>query len=148
MRKFNLLLMSLLILASVSVSAQTEEWTQDYSAALAEAKETGKPVLLNFSGSDWCKWCVKLDKEVFSKEAFKAYAEDNLVLVLVDTPARKKLKPAVAKQNDELKKKFAIRGFPTVLLVDGEGKVIAQTGYQYGGAEKYVEHLKELVKGS
>lgn len=147
MRKYNLMLTGLLLIASVAASAQTSTWGQDYSAALAEAKKSGKPVLVNFSGSDWCKWCVALDKEVFSKEVFKDYAEDNLVLVLIDTPAKKELKSAVAKQNDELKKKFAIRGFPTVLLVDSEGKVLAQTGYQYGGAEKYVEHLKGLVKG-
>ena len=148
MKNLPVLFTVILLFSAVGANAQTSTWDSDYKAALTEAKKSGNPILVNFSGSDWCKWCIKLDQEVFSKKAFKKYADENLVLLLVDTPARKKLPADVAKQNDTLKSKFKIRGFPTVLLIDGDGNVINQTGYQYGGPEKYVEHLKGLIKGS
>jgi thioredoxin-related protein len=132
-----------------TVGLAGEDWLTDYEKALKIAEKEDKTVLLDFSGSDWCGWCIKLDKEVFSKEAFKEYAGENLVTVLVDFPREKKQSDEVKKQNRELQKKFGIRGFPTVILLNSEGEKIAQTGYKRGGAEKYVEHLKKLIeKGS
>ena len=145
MRKLNGLAMLVILLASASLFAQTSTWDQNYEAALKQANQEGKYLLMNFSGSDWCVWCKRLDAEVFSQDAFKDWAEDNLVLLLVDSPRAKKQDQKVVQQNNVLKKKYAIRGFPTVLLLNPEGELAAQTGYQYGGAEKYVEHLKELI---
>ena len=97
-------------------------------------------------GSDWCGWCIKLDKEVFSKEEFKKYASENVVLFLADFPSRKKQAPEVKKQNEALSRGYGVKGFPTVLLLSAEGKVLARTGYRKGGAGAYVKHLKGLVK--
>lgn len=121
-------------------------WHTDFAKAQKLAKDSGKPVLMNFSGSDWCYWCIKLEKEVFHKKAFKDYAAKNVVLMLVDTPSKAKLPADVKKQNEDLKAKYMIRGFPTVILLDSEGKKVAQTGYKDGGAEKYVEHIKSLLE--
>lgn len=121
-------------------------WHTDFAKAQKMAKDSGKPVLMNFSGSDWCYWCKKLDKEVFHEKAFKEYAAGNLVLMLVDTPSKTKLADDVKKQNEELKAKYMVRGFPTVILLDSEGQKVAQTGYKDGGAEKYVEHIKSLLE--
>lgn len=131
------------LLASVALAA--EGWMTDYDEALKLAKKEGKTVLLDFSGSDWCGWCIRLDKEVFSKKEFKEFAEDNLVPVLIDFPAKKKQPAEIKEQNAKLQKKYGIRGYPTVILLNAEGKKIAQTGYRKGGAEKYVEHLKEMI---
>jgi thioredoxin-related protein len=121
-------------------------WESDFDKAAAKAKAEGKHILIDFSGSDWCGWCIKLDKEVFSQSAFKQYAKDNLVLVLADFPSDKsKQSAAVQKQNDELAKKFGVKGFPTVFLLNSEGKPLAKTGYQAGGPEAYVEHIKKLI---
>lgn len=121
-------------------------WLTDFEKAQKLAKDSGKPILVNFSGSDWCYWCIKLDKEVFHEKAFKEYAAENLVLMLVDTPSKTKQPAELKKQNDALKAQFSIRGFPTVILLDSEGKKVAQTGYKDGGAEKYVEHIKSLLE--
>lgn len=145
MRKLNLAGLLILALMASSGFAQTSTWSEDYDAAIAKAAEENKYVLMNFSGSDWCIWCKRLDNEVFSQDAFKAWAEDNLVLLLVDSPRAKNMEQEIVQQNNQLKKKYAIRGFPTIILLDPEGEVAAQTGYQYGGAEKYVEHLEELI---
>lgn len=128
-------------------AAEADAWLTDYAAAKKLAAEKKLPILIDFSGSDWCGWCMKLENEVFSKEAFKAYAKDNLVLMLADFPQAKPQDEAVKAQNEKLQKEFAVEGYPTVILVDAEGKKIGQTGYQAGGPEKYVEALKELLKG-
>lgn len=123
-----------------------EGWLTDFEAAKQQAAEKKLPILADFSGSDWCGWCIKLDNEVFSKDEFKAYARDNVVLFLADFPSRKPQPEETKKQNEILQQKYGIRGFPTVLLLDAEGKVLGRTGYQAGGPEKYVEHIKKLLK--
>ncbi|NQT26476.1 thioredoxin family protein [candidate division KSB1 bacterium] len=145
MRKLNLLGMLVILLAATSLFSQTSTWGEDYEAALKEANKDGKYLLLNFGGSDWCVWCKRLDGEVFSQDAFNTWAKDNLVLLMVDSPRAKKQDDKVVQQNNVLKRKYAIRGFPTIILLNPEGELAAQTGYQQGGPEKYVEHLKELI---
>ena len=131
-----------------SVLAGGEGWLTDLAAAKKLAAEKNLPILVDFSGSDWCGWCIKLDKEVFSQEAFKAYAAENLVLLLLDFPRRKELPAEQRQQNNMLMKQYGVEGFPTVLLLDKDGKEIARTGYQEGGPEAYVKHLKELIAGA
>ena len=136
----------ILLVASCAVGAQAASlWLDSYEEALKEASADGKFVLVDFSGSDWCSWCVRLDREVFSKSAFKKYAKQNLVCLLVDFPKRKRLPKDVAARNDELRKKFGVRGFPTVLLLSPDGEKLAKTGYKEGGAVAYVEHLEALL---
>lgn len=135
------------VVTDESLSKKAESvWLTDFEAAKKQAAEKNLPILADFAGSDWCGWCIKLDKEVFSKDEFKAYAKDNLVLLLVDFPSRKQLPADVKAQNDKLAKEYGIRGYPTVLLLDAKGKVLEQTGYQRGGAAAYVEHIKGLLK--
>jgi len=126
--------------------AQTRTWNQNFDHSLAEAKKTGKVLFIVFSGSDWCPWCIKLDNEVFQKPAFRTYAQKHLVLMLADFPKKKSLPPAIREQNTQLAKRFEIEGFPTVVLLNPQGELIAKTGYRPGGAEACVEHLKELLK--
>jgi protein disulfide-isomerase len=142
-------LMGLFVAVMVTGSVWAAEgWNTNYEKALEQAKAEGKHVLVDFSGSDWCGWCIRLDKEVFSQPEFKEYAQDNLVLVLVDFPQKKTLPPELKAQNDALLKKFGVRGFPTVFVVSPEGDVVAKTGYQAGGAEAYVKHLKGLIRNA
>lgn len=120
-------------------------WTEDYPAAAKQASEEGKYMLLNFTGSDWCGWCIKLDKEVFTQEVYENFAGENLVSVKLDFPRRKQLSPGVVAQNDELQNKFGVRGFPTIIILSPEGELVEQTGYRRGGPEAYVEHLQEII---
>ena len=120
-------------------------WITDYNAALQYAKALDRPIMANFTGSDWCPWCFKIRDEILVKEAFKAYARDNLVLLTLDFPRQKKLPQAEVDQNNRLLQQFDVSGFPTIMLIDSNGKEIARTGYQPGGAEPYVKHLKSLL---
>lgn len=123
----------------------TSKWIDDYDKALQIAKAEKKHVLLDFTGSDWCGWCMKLEEEVFSKSEFKNFAKENLVLVTVDFPHKKKLSAKVKSQNDSLSSKFNIEGYPTIILLDATGRKVGETGYQDGGPVKYVAHLKKLL---
>lgn len=122
-----------------------EGWTHDFEAAKKQAAAENKDLIIDFTGSDWCGWCIKLNEEVFSHDEFKTGVKDKYVLVELDYPQDKsKLSEETQKQNAELKDKYQPKGFPTILLTDASGKPYAKTGYQAGGPEKYVTHLDEL----
>ena len=146
-----MILRTLFTLASVTVAAVATiasgaEWMTDLEAAKAKARAENKAVLVDFTGSDWCGWCVKLDNEVFSKREFQNWAKDHLVVYLADFPRRKRIAPAQKEQNNMLARKYRVNGFPTVLIVNAKGDVIARTGYRKGGPAKYVQHLKQFVR--
>jgi len=143
-----LLRCGLLALASLtSALAERDGWTSDYDAAKKQAATKHQDLLLDFTGSDWCGWCIKLDKEVFQQDAFKTGVKDKLVLVELDFPKDKsKLSDATQAQNEKLRGEFKIKGYPTIMLCDASGKPYAQTGYQPDGPEKYVTHLNTLME--
>jgi protein disulfide-isomerase len=131
--------------AKAAETGDSANWLTDFAAAEAVAKASGKPLLLEFTGSDWCPPCMALNRDVFSQPAFKDYADEALVLVKLDFPRNKPQTNAVKAQNERLAEQFAIRGFPTILLLSPEGEMIGKTGYRRGGAEAYVEHLKDIL---
>lgn len=122
------------------------KWETDVEVAKKRAKEENKEILADFTGSDWCGWCMKLKKEVFDQPQFHEYAKKHLVLLELDFPRTKKLPAKEKEQNEKLADEFNVRGYPTILLLNARGKEIHRTGYMAGGAEKYVEHLKALLK--
>jgi thioredoxin-related protein len=133
--------------APLALHAQPSKpgWSENEAQALEKAKTDKKLVLMDFTGSDWCGWCMKMDKEVFSTPEFKQYAQDHLVLVEVDYPHEKVQTPDVKKQNDELQKKYGIQGFPTILVLDGDGNKVGEfVGYQEGGAKAFIDQLSKL----
>ncbi len=117
-------------------------WHTNLEKAIKIAKKRNKPVFLQFSGSDWCKWCIRLNNEVLFTKAFADWAKDNIVLVNLDFPRSIPQTEEVKNYNNSLMAKYGVRGFPTVLLLDKNGKVVFQTGYQAGGPAKYIEHIK------
>lgn len=121
-------------------------WVEDQPKALQQAKDAKKLVLMDFTGSDWCGWCKKLDKEVFSTPEFQEYAKKNLVLVELDFPQQKYVAPQTKKQNAELAKQFKVQGYPTVIVLNGEGKQVGQLGYMEGGPKAFIAALEKLPK--
>ncbi len=144
---------TILMMVSAALAAPTisEEnavelnWMTDLNEAQQLATENGKPILVNFTGSDWCKWCIKLGKEVFSQQEFTDYATENLILVTLDFPRRTHQPQEVKERNQNYASQYKVRGFPTIMLLEANGDVIAQTGYQQGGAASYVRHLESLL---
>jgi protein disulfide-isomerase len=117
-------------------------WTTDVPAAIAKAKAENKTVLLDFTGSDWCIWCKRLRSEVFDQPEFAQFAQANLVMVEVDFPQNKPQDPALKQSNEQLAQRFNIKGFPTVVLLNGDGKQIGGGGYVEGGANKFISILE------
>jgi protein disulfide-isomerase len=122
-------------------------WTTSYEEGQQDAKANNKLVLLDFTGSDWCGWCILLEREVFSKPQFKEYASKNLVLVELDFPQRKPMPDAIKMQNVKLARRFQVQGFPTIIVLNGDGQMVGELGYMKGGPEAYIKVLERLRKG-
>lgn len=138
-------LFTALLTLALAASAAAAEWRTDFEAAKAEAKKDGKIILMDFTGSDWCGWCIKMKKDVLDMKAFTDYAAKNVVLVEVDFPERKKISAAQKKANDALQKQYKVEGFPTFVITDATGKELGRhVGYMQGGPLAFVEKLNGL----
>jgi protein disulfide-isomerase len=135
--------MAVLALGS-SAALAAAGWDDDYDKAVAQAKADKKMVLMDFTGSDWCGWCIKLDKEVFSKKEFKDYAKENLVLLEVDFPQSKTQPKKLKQQNEKLQGQFGIKGYPTIVVLNSEGKKVGELGYMEGGPTAFLAELNKL----
>ncbi|MCA9002492.1 MAG: thioredoxin family protein, partial [Planctomycetes bacterium] len=142
--------LGLMALFTPSATAQpTTEgavWMDDFDAAVKVAKEQNKHLLVDFTGSDWCGWCIKLHKEVFAHESWESAATQEYVLVALDFPQGEEAKAKVPnpERNRELAGKYGVGGYPTILLMTADGDVFGETGYQAGGPEAYLKHMAEL----
>jgi protein disulfide-isomerase len=135
--------LALVLTAAPSLRAAELTWQTDFAKASQQAAQEHKYILLDFTGSDWCPWCIKMDKEVFNQSQFSDFALKNLVLVKLDFPRKAAQSPAEKSQNEDLAKKFGIEGFPTYVLLDPSGKEVRrQVGYLQGGATAFMDWLK------
>jgi len=130
---------------AVEAVPESSAWLTNYEQALRIAADQKHCVLIDFTGSDWCIWCVRLHKEILETKFFQDYARSNLVLLEVDLPREKKLQPELLRQNQSLAEKYRVDGFPTVILLDPTGREIGRTGYMQGGAKTFVRDLKRLM---
>lgn len=117
-----LLLALFILLGSFAVEAQELEWHTDINKAIKLSQDTKKPLLLFFTGSDWCGWCMKLQKDVFKTSDFGKWAKDNAVLVELDFPRQSSQSLELKQQNYSLQNSFGVRAYPTVWLVDASTK--------------------------
>ncbi|HEX8270775.1 MAG TPA: thioredoxin family protein [Flavobacterium sp.] len=144
----------LLLLGSVAVQAQEIEWHTNIDKAAAVSEKTKKPMLLFFTGSDWCGWCIRLQKEVLKTPEFATWAMANVVLVELDYPRRTAQAPEIKAQNAQLQQFFAVRGYPTIWFANAakgtDGKLafsqLGSTGYVAGGPSAWLDVAKTIVK--
>ncbi len=154
MKKFLFFLSITLCSLSFQAQTETQEWHNDMNKAIQKSMETGKPIFLFFTGSDWCGWCIRLQKEVFQTEYFTKWAKENVVLVELDFPRKKQLPEETRKQNQSLQQAFQVQGYPTVHFVtpqlqhDGTVKLnnIGQSGYAAGGPESWCANAGAMIK--
>lgn len=144
-----------LFITSISFAQESGlKWHTDLNEAIKISQKEKKPIMLFFTGSDWCGWCMKLQKEVFYKDEFKKWAKENVVLVDVDFPRNNQQTQATKDQNNLLQQQFSVRGYPTVWFVKPEktkeGKFnltqLGSTGYLAGGPENWINTAKGIIK--
>ena len=143
----------LLIVGSFAAEAQELVWERDVNKALEISKKSKKPLLMFFTGSDWCGWCIRLQKEVLKTPEFATWAKDNVVLVELDFPRKNMMSPEIQNQNNQLQQLFEVRGYPTVWIVNAEikdGKTnfqkLGTTGYVAGGPEAWLAVANGILK--
>jgi protein disulfide-isomerase len=142
-----LFLLCVIISVSAGFASAEVNWLTDYDAAKAKAKSDNKLMLLDFTGSDWCGYCKRMQAEIFSKPQFQDYAAKNLVLVELDFPRAKPQSEAVRKQNMKLASEYEIEGFPTLIVLSPDGKPVAIfPGYIDGGPDAIIAALEKLRK--
>ena len=133
--------------------SKNEGWMVNLEKAYERSKATNKPILANFTGSDWCGWCKRLKREVFEKPEFKTWAKNNVILLELDYPRSFTLPKAQVEQNNQLQRAFRVQGFPTIWMFklnkDEKGSFeiqpYGQTGYQAGGPKSYIQHLDKMI---
>lgn len=159
MKKF-ICAISILGLASFAAIAQTStatdtteqaaanqglNWLDNHAEALALAKKENKALLIDFTGSDWCGWCIKLKKEVINTPEFEKFAKDNLILQVADFPRNIPQSAQLKKENQALAEKYGIQGFPTLVILNADGQQIGQMGYMRGGPKPFIAKLKKTI---
>lgn len=142
-------------MSSIFVQAQEElTWHTDMAKASELSIKEKKPLMLFFTGSDWCGWCIRLQNEVFKKDDFTKWAKENVILVELDFPRRTPQDEAVKMQNQQIQQIFKVRGYPTVWMVNpeetAEGKInlnaLGSTGYVAGGPDKWLDAVNSIIK--
>jgi protein disulfide-isomerase len=143
-----ILLTLFVVLGSLTIQAQeTIEWHTDIKKAVKLSEETGKPLLLFFTGSDWCGWCIRLQKEVLKTPNFEKWAKENVILVELDFPRRTEQSLELKQQNAKLNQFFKVRGYPTIWFTNGSedstGKInfeaLGSVGYVAGGSLEWIK---------
>ncbi|HEX4085172.1 MAG TPA: thioredoxin family protein [Chthoniobacteraceae bacterium] len=139
------LLAALVFLTLTGAYAQDAHWYTDYKDATTAAKADHKNILMDFTGSDWCEWCIRMDKEVLDTKQFKDFADKNLVLMQADFPQGKQLPQKTQQQNNDLQSRYAVEGFPTFILTDPDGNVLGrQVGYVAGGPTAFIAMIDKM----
>ena len=143
----------LLVFGSITMQAQELVWETNVVKAMEISTKTKKPLLLFFTGSDWCGWCIRLQKEVLKTPEFAAWAKDNVVLVELDYPRKSSQTEEIKNQNSQLQMTFGIQGFPTIVfanVADKDGKInftgIGSTGYVAGGPTAWLAVANGFLK--
>lgn len=130
----------------LSAGAFGEGWLTSYSDAVKESKRSGRPILMDFTGSDWCTWCQRLHKEVFDTPEFKNWADKNVVLLELDFPNSKPQSEALKKQNQQLAEQYDVQGYPTIIFADAKGKKLGEYGYDKGGPAVWIPKAEKKLK--
>jgi thioredoxin-related protein len=143
MRRLSFLI---LLLWAGRLQAESLEWLGDLGRAQEKAKAENKFVMLDFTGSDWCGWCIRLKREVFDKPEFAAFAQEKLVLVEVDFPEQKMMAHLQKQANAQLQRRFHVTGYPTIVMLGPDGEQLGRFGFVNGGPPRFIDEVQSLIK--
>ncbi|MBA3957166.1 MAG: thioredoxin family protein [Parachlamydiaceae bacterium] len=127
------------------VQASQINWLTNYDEAVKQSRSLSKPIVLFFTGSDWCGWCIKLENESLGTNEFAETAGDKFIFVKLDFPLNSKQSPEITAQNKRLQRQFDVTGYPTIVILDSKQQKIGTTGYRPGGGKQYGLYLLKTV---
>lgn len=142
----SMLLTSVFSLANADDGYNRISWQTNYDEAVRQSRSTSKPIVMLFTGSDWCTWCIKLEQESLNTAEFAQAAGNKFIFLKLDFPVGKSLPADLVAQNKQLQKRFGVSGFPTIVIIDPNQQVIGTTGYKPGGGRAYAAHLSQLAE--
>ena len=129
----------------ITKTTDAEGWYLNLEMAKAMSKQSKKPIFIFFTGSDWCGYCKKIKRNVFADPEFKKFLKENTIKLMCDFPKRSQLSAPVKKQNNKLKKKFAVRGFPTMALMNAKGEKTSVIPNYGVSTKQMIEILKKSI---
>lgn len=138
--------MAILLIAGSASALDIYTWDTNLEAAQAAAEVEGKHLFVYFAGSDWCGWCDRFHKEVLTTSRFRSYLEEGFVPVLIDFPRGIEQSERLKADNQDLARRLGIEGFPTVVLMDSEGKELGRLGYLPGGPNNYISQVRSIMR--
>lgn len=141
-----LLLLAMMFCAVFAVSAEETKWETNFEVAKKLSKESKKPLLVLFTGSDWCRWCKKLEKNILSTEKFKEFAKDKVVFLYLDFPDKKKMPLNERMQNRKLAEKYNVEGYPSLLVISPTGKTGKAFGIDSSSWETFSKKVNEEIE--
>lgn len=148
-----IMVVTLLLMSMIATAQESAEWHTDLNKAIAASARSKKPLFMFFTGSDWCGWCIKLQKEVFKTPEFISWAKENVILLELDFPKRSAQPDEIKNQNAQLNNFFQVRGYPTVWVVDAvkgdDGKIQfaprGSSGYVAGGPSAWLAGANKIL---
>lgn len=141
------LVIGLALAAPAALRGAQGSWETDFKRAQEEAKAKNKLLLIDFTGSDWCGFCIRFDRDILSKQQFKDYADKNLVLLEVDFPRAKEQSQELRVQNQKLAAQYEVEGFPTIVVLNRDGREVWRyPGYFAEGPQAFIAELEKLRK--
>lgn len=138
-----------ILLFSISLSSFAQNWITNFEEAKQQASKNNQNIVLVFQGSDWCAPCIKLDKEIWSTKEYQELAKNKFVMLKADFPRKKtnKLATELELQNKKLAEKYNTQGyFPFVVVLDKNGTVLGNLGYEKTTPSKYYAKLASFKK--
>lgn len=121
-------------------------WTTSLEEGMAQATELERPMMVLFTGSDWCPPCKALEREVFSSDEFVEWADAHVVAVFLDFPQNKPNAETIRSRNEPLAQEFKVEGFPTVIFMTPEKEILGKTsGYSMEGKRAWIARAEEMI---
>lgn len=136
---------SLFGLSHTALEGNQINWFTNYDQAVQQARSASKPMVVLFTGTDWCTWCKKLDKEVLDQPEFAGAIADKFIFVKIDFPMNKTLPADQTARNKQVQKQFSVAGYPTIVVLDDKQTLLGTVGYRPGGPKAYAEYLMKML---
>ena len=130
----------------VCTEPKGNDWSNNLETAIKDSKKSGRPIMLVFTGSDWCLWCQKLDRDIFSTPEFSRWSE-KLIKMEVDFPQSESLPKKITDRNQWLLERYEkhVESYPTILFINAKGKVLAKTGYINNDVNNWIANADQIL---